>query len=86
MLNSEKDFWELTKKVVQERRKRELEPLGRILGEVSDVQGANTAEVKEFKKVIKELDTYSRKANNMLDKVVKADQHWFFGLFMKRRK
>ena len=36
---SDKDVWELAKQVVKERRKREIEPLLKVLNDIEDVRG-----------------------------------------------
>ena len=74
---AEKDMWNLAKKVARERKKRELEPLNRILGELKTVEG-NSNEVKEFKKVVKSADAMAKRADSMLELVGKLDENIFF--------
>ena len=74
---AEKDMWDLAKKVARERKKRELEPLTRILGELKTVEG-NSNEVKEFKKVVKSADAMAKRADSMLELVGKLDENIFF--------
>jgi DNA-binding transcriptional regulator GbsR (MarR family) len=80
---AEKDLWETTKQVTLERRKRELEPIIKMLGQVKDVTNDKTEETKEFIKMTKELSQFADKSDAMLEKFVKADSHWFFGSFLK---
>ena len=58
---SEKDIWALARQVAKERRKRELEPIIKVLREVNAVQADGTENAKEFKKVVKELKTFAEK-------------------------
>ncbi len=81
---SEKDMWELAKKVSRERKKRELEPLVRILGELKTVEG-NSEEVKEFRKVVKSVDGMSKRAGSALDLVMKLDESIFFKWMGKKK-
>ena len=81
--SSEKDLWEMVKKVIHERKRKELEPIAKMLEMVQAVNEGPEEEVKEFKKITSELSTFSNKAVDLLDKVLKAEQHWFFGTFFK---
>lgn len=82
---AEKDMWEVVKNIIVQRKKRELEPMLKLLDELSSVQG-NSAEAKEFANVIKEIKLFSNKADATLDTLVKADSNWFVGTFMKMIK
>ncbi|MCB0735013.1 MAG: transcriptional regulator [Flavobacteriales bacterium] len=74
---SEKSMWELAKKVSRERKKRELEPLLKMLDEVKSVKGSS-AEAKEFKKVAQETRSMASRAESVLDMVMKLEENRFF--------
>jgi len=78
-----KDIWELAKQVSRERRRREIEPILNVLGEVQNVSGENRKSVAEFKKVTKDLFDFSMKVDGMIEKFSKSDQTWFYKLLMK---
>lgn len=78
-----KDVWDLAKQVSKERRRREIEPILKMLQEVQVVSGENKEDVDEFKKVTGELFDFSLKVDNTLDKFTKSDQNWFFKLLLK---
>lgn len=78
-----KDVWQLAKQVSRERRRREIEPVLRVLEEVSRVEGENREQVKEFKEVTGELYDFSMKVDTMIEKFTKSDQTWFYKLLMK---
>lgn len=82
---AEKDMWKVATKIASERRKRELAPVLKVLDQVQKVDDpkANPEELKEFKKVIKDLEGFSYKVDGMFDKLTRADQHWFTGTLMK---
>ncbi|MEM9023323.1 MAG: transcriptional regulator, partial [Bacteroidota bacterium] len=49
---ADKDIWQVAIRVTQERRKRELEPMLRVLADLKDMKGgAEKPELDEFKKV-----------------------------------
>jgi DNA-binding transcriptional regulator GbsR (MarR family) len=81
----EKDIWKVATKIASERRKRELAPVIKVLEQIQQVEDpkADPAELKEFKKVVKDLEGFSNKVDGMFDKLTKADQHWFTGTLMK---
>ncbi|GJM35241.1 MAG: hypothetical protein DHS20C18_42420 [Saprospiraceae bacterium] len=78
----EKDMWEVVKNIITQRKKRELEPMLKVLDEISSVEEVD-AESKEFVKVIRDIKLFSSKADSTLDSLVKADSNWFVGTFMK---
>ena len=78
-----KDVWDLAKQVSKERRRREIEPILKMLGDVQVVSGENKEEVDEFKKVTGDLFDFSLKVDNTIDKFTKSDQNWFFKLLLK---
>jgi len=82
---AEKDMWEVVKNIIIQRKKKELEPMLRVLDELSDVEG-NDEVSKEFTKVIKDIKLFSTKADSTLDSLIKADSNWFMGTFMKMIK
>jgi len=83
---SEKDVWALARQVAKERRKRELEPIIKVLREVNEVQVDGSDESKEFKKVVKELKNFAEKSDNLLETFIKAEESWFWNSIMKLMK
>lgn len=84
--SSEKDIWDLARQVAAERKRRELDPVLKMLSQVSQVKDNQTKEVAEFKKMTRDIEKFALKAASTLDLFAKADQHWFFGLFTKKKK
>ena len=82
---AEKDMWEVVKNIIIQRKKRELEPMLRILDEISSVD-PDSEEAREFVEVIREIKLFSNKADSTLDTLVKSDSNWFVGTFMKMIK
>lgn len=79
---ADKDVWELARQVSKERRRREIEPIIKVLEQVQKVEG-KSKEVEEFKAVTKDLKDFSYKVDGVLEKFVKSDQNWFYKLIMK---
>lgn len=79
---SDKDIWNITRQVANERRKRELDPLKRTIDKIVSVE-ANTKEDKEFKRMLKEVQDYTSSAEKLIDKLSRSDRNWFYKLLMK---
>ena len=82
---AEKDMWEVVKNIIIQRKKKELEPMLRVLDEISSIE-EDDPRSKEFARVIKEIKLFSNKADSTLDTLVKSDSNWFVGTFMKMIK
>lgn len=83
---SEKDIWTLARQVAKERRKRELEPILKTLKEVQEVAGESSEELKEFKRVTKELKGFAEKSDGLLNTFVGAQESWFWNTLLKAFK
>lgn len=82
---AEKDMWEVVKSIITERKKRELEPIIKVLDELSSVEG-NDAATEEFVNTVKDIKLFSSKADSTLESLVKSDSNWFVGTFMNMIK
>lgn len=79
---AEKDMWEVVKNIIIQRKKKELEPMLRVLDELSSVEAEGEA-ASEFNKIVKDIKLFSTKADSTLDSLTKADSNWFMSTFMK---
>ncbi len=79
---AEKDMWEVVRNIIIQRKKRELEPMLRVLDELSSVEN-DTPQGEEFSQVVRDIKLFSSKADSTLDTLVKSDSNWFVGTFMK---
>ncbi|MEM9524978.1 MAG: transcriptional regulator [Bacteroidota bacterium] len=82
---AEKDMSKVVKSIVIARKKRELEPMLRLLDELTGV-GGQDQEAESFREVIRDLKLYSHKADSALDALVKVDSNWFFSTFLSMIK
>ncbi len=82
---AEKDIWKVFRQVVKERRKRELEPMLKVLGSLRDIEAAagRKAEEKAFTESVEGIYKFASKADKTLDRMIKADENWFLGTVMK---
>ena len=73
---TEKDVQELARIVAKERSRREIQPVIKILQEVSSIKDDGSLESKEFIKQTKALHDLAETADTMLHKVVNQKQNW----------
>jgi DNA-binding transcriptional regulator GbsR (MarR family) len=85
--SAEKDIWKVAMQIAKERKKRELEPVKKLLNELSGVEGdRKNRDLKAFTSVIGETQALVAKADHTLDTFIKMDQNWFLGTFIKMLK
>ena len=79
---AEKDIYKTAIQIMKERRKRELGPVIELLSELRegdyDEKGGDN-----FKNVMNDIHKFGKNTDDMLDKMVKADEHWFTSSLMK---
>jgi DNA-binding transcriptional regulator GbsR (MarR family) len=84
---AEKEMWKVIKLIVKERKKRELEPMLELMHQLQEVQAdKNSAEYKTYKKTIDGIIRYGKQADKTLDKLIKAEESWFWGNLMSLLK
>lgn len=79
---AEKDMGQVVKQIIIHRKKKELEPMLKVLDDVSKVE-VNDRASEEFLKVVQEMKMFSYKANTTLDKLVNTENDWFMNTFLK---
>lgn len=85
--HAEKDIWVVFKQIARERRKRELEPIFKVLEEVKQVDGdKRDRKIKAFVDTIEDIERFTHKADRTLETMIKADENWLIGSFMKLMK
>lgn len=84
---AEKDIWVVFKQIAQERRKRELAPVFKMLEEVKQVDGdKRDRNIKAFVDTVEEIERFTKKADKTIETMIKADENWLIGSFMKLMK
>ncbi|MFN8165280.1 MAG: transcriptional regulator [Bacteroidia bacterium] len=81
---AEKDIWEIAKRIAVERKKREIEPVVRVIDQLTEVEGdRKKAEIKEFVSMMEQLGTFVGKMDKSVDLIVRADENWLFNSIFK---
>ena len=79
---AEKDFGKILKLIVAQRKKKELDPLLELLDDVSSVE-PNCPESNEFCRILKDLRTYSLKADRALEAISRTEPNWISRIFLR---
>lgn len=82
---ADKDVWNIARNIVRERRKKEIEPMIKVLEELKGVEGKDE-ETEMFRNLMEEIDQFADKADGMLDKFQRSDEHWFYKSLLKLMK
>lgn len=82
---AEKDVWQIFTRIILKRKQKELDPMIKMLENVSHVEGKCAAS-DEFCKMIKELNHFSHKADNILGNILNANSNILLGGFIRMMK
>jgi DNA-binding transcriptional regulator GbsR (MarR family) len=84
---AEKDVWKVARQIAKIRKKRELEPILRLLEQIENIEGIKSDEVKAFVKLVHDVKRLANNADRLIESIVKSEESWFwdkvFKLFTK---
>lgn len=81
---AEKDIWKVATQIIRERKKRELDPMMKLLAQLENIDGdKKDKNVKQFTDTVSGIRKFGKQADQMLDVMVKADENWFLGNLVK---
>ena len=81
---AEKDIWKVATQIIKERKKRDLDPMLKLLSQLEKIEGnKKDKDVKQFIDTITGIRKFGGEADKMLDLVIKADEHWFLSNLLK---
>ena len=84
---AEKDTWKVATQIIKERKKRELDPMLKLLSQLEKIEGdKKDKDVKQFIDTVSGIRKFGNQADKMLDMVVKADESWFLSGLLKMFK
>jgi DNA-binding transcriptional regulator GbsR (MarR family) len=78
----DKDIWAVARQISRQRKQREIEPLLKVLAEAKNVEG-NDLETKQFKEMVGEINEFTGKVDDLFDKFIRSDEHWFYKTMLK---
>lgn len=82
--SAEKDIWKVATRIMYQRKKRELDPMLKVLNQLTDIEGdKRNAEVKAFTETIENIKKFAGQAEKTMDVMIKAEENWFWSNFLK---
>lgn len=80
---AEKDIWKVVTAIMYQRKKRELDPMVRLLDQLQVVEGPkNDKEVKAFTETVANIQSFAKQADRTLNTIIKAEENWFWNSFL----
>lgn len=83
---AEKDIWVVARRIVKERRKRELLPVINALTDLNEIQSSKdvtAGEIKRFETQMEDIKDFSLKMDGLLDKFERSDRNWLLRNILK---
>lgn len=81
---AEKDIYTVVRRIIKERKRKELEPMLELMKQLSKIEGEKTSkEYKTYKKTVDSIISFSEQADKTLDRIVKSEESWFWNNFLK---
>ena len=80
---TEKDVQELARHIAKERSRREIQPVIKILKELSNIKDDQSVKTKELIKQTKALHDLADTADLLLNKIVNQEQKWITKSLLK---
>lgn len=79
---AEKDMLTVFKQILKNRKRKELDPILALLDDMEDTP-VKCPESEEFKKVVADIQMFSKKVDITLDTLLSTDQSWMVNTFLR---
>ncbi len=84
---AEKDIWEVARRIIRERKKREVEPVLRILHQLKEIDGdTSSKEIQAFTSMMGQLDSFVGKMDKSVSLLINENENKLFSLLFKLLK
>ncbi|NNC85781.1 MAG: transcriptional regulator [Bacteroidia bacterium] len=77
-----KDIHETSRKIIENRRKKEIDPVLKIMQELEGFKGTDK-DSKELRKIVSEINKLTGVLNKMVSKYMNSDSNWLFKSLVK---
>jgi DNA-binding transcriptional regulator GbsR (MarR family) len=82
--SAEKDIWKVTTQIIKERKRRELDPMLKLLAQLEKIEGdKKDKDTKQFIDTVQGIKKLGSQADKMLDVMIKAEENWITGSLLK---
>ena len=80
---ADKNIWKVATQIIKERKKRELDPMLKLLSQLENIDDKKEKETKEFLTVVGDIKKLGSQADNLLDLMIKAEENKFISGVLK---
>lgn len=81
---ADKDIWKVATQIIKERKKRELEPMLKLLSQLEILdEDKKNKEVKQFKDMVGEIQKLGTQIDKILDLLIKSESNWLSSSLLK---
>lgn len=82
--SAEKDIWKVATQIMKERKKRELDPMLKLLSQLEDVESdKKDKETRQFVDMVSSIRKLGMQTEKVLDATIRAEENWFTGNLLK---
>ena len=80
---ADKNIWKVATQIIKERKKRELDPMLKLLSQLENIDDKKEKGAKEFLTVVSDIKKLGSHADTLLDLMVKAEENKFINGVLK---
>lgn len=82
--SADKDIWRVATRIMAQRKKRELDPMLKVLNQLIEVEGdKKDPEIKGFTDTIGNIRRFAGHAEKTIDTIIRSEENWFLNSFIK---
>ena len=82
--SAEKNIWKVSTQIIKERKRRELDPMLKLLAQLEKIEGdKKDKDTKQFIDTVQGIKKLGSQADKMLDVMIKAEENWITGSLLK---
>lgn len=81
---AEKDIWKVGTAIARERKKRELDPVLKVLLQLNKIDGdQKDKHVKAFRETMQNIQKFAHQTDAALNAFIKSEENWFYSTLLK---
>jgi DNA-binding transcriptional regulator GbsR (MarR family) len=81
---AEKDIWRVGTAIARERKKRELDPVLKVLLQLNKVEGdPKDKHVKAFRETMQNIQKFAHQTDAALNAFIRSEENWFYSTLLK---
>ena len=80
---ADKNIWKVATQIIKERKKRELDPMLKLLSQLENIDDKKEKDAKEFLTVVGDIKKLGNHADSLLDIMIKAEENKFINGVLK---